>query len=181
MRRVVTGYDPSGKSIFVSEGAVSRGAALKGVPRFRIDEVWAVPGIPELPARHDDPTLRPHAFFPAAGGTEFCVVTFPPDSEVARAAESGVDLEAAQREFYAQFPGLSDSMEAGAPGMHTTRTVDYGVVISGEIWLELDDGVQAHLKAGDCVVQNGTRHAWKNLGDRECIMAFVIVGAHSKK
>jgi mannose-6-phosphate isomerase-like protein (cupin superfamily) len=61
--------------------------------------------------------------------------------------------------------------------MHTTHTVDYGVVISGEMHLELDDGKQVHLRPGDCVVQNGTRHAWRNLSGREAVMAFVAVGA----
>ncbi|HSD10473.1 MAG TPA: cupin domain-containing protein [Candidatus Binatia bacterium] len=180
MRRVVTGRDQAGKSIFVSEGPVPRGVAMRGVPRFRIDEVWRLAGIPDLPADRDDPTLAPHPFFPDPGGTEFCVVTFPAASDLADAAESGVDLGAAEREFYAQFPRMADSMESGAPGMHTTRTIDYGVVLSGEIWLELDDGAKAHLKAGDCVIQNGTRHAWRNLSDRECVMAFVIVGARTR-
>ena len=177
MKRVVTGRDSSGKSIFVSEGAPPRGVAMSGIPRFRIDEVWALPGVPELPPPAEDPTLTPHGFFPAPGGSEFCVVTFPPASDVTRAAESGVDLEAAERKFYASFPGMADSMEKDAPGMHTTRSVDYGVVLSGEIWLELDDGAKVHLTPGDCVVQNGTRHAWRNLADRECVMAFVVVGA----
>ena len=47
-------------------------------------------------------------------------------------------------------------------GMHTTDTVDYDVILSGELWMELDDGVEVHLKPGDCVIQNGTRHAWQN-------------------
>jgi hypothetical protein len=180
MQRVVTGRDRAGKSIFVSQGPVSRGVAMKGVPRFRIDEVWNVVGVPELPASHEDPTLTAHPFFPDPGGSEFCVVTIPAASDLTRAAKSGVDLEAAEREFYAQFPRMADSMESGAPGMHTTQTVDYGVVLSGEIWLELDDGAKAHLKAGDCVIQNGTRHAWRNLADQECVMAFVVVGAKQR-
>jgi hypothetical protein len=153
---------------------------MRGVPRFRIDEVWSTVSVPELPTSHEDPTLVPHSFFPDPGGTEFCVVTFPSTSDLTRAAESGVDLEAAEREFYAQFPRMADSMERGAPGMHTTRTVDFGVVLSGEIWLELDDGAKAHLKAGDCVIQNGTRHAWRNFADHECVMAFVVVGAKQR-
>ena len=62
-------------------------------------------------------------------------------------------------------------------GMHTTNTIDYGIVISGEIWLEMDDGATVHLKQGDCVVQNGTRHAWRNNSSEPCVMAFIMVGA----
>jgi quercetin dioxygenase-like cupin family protein len=68
-------------------------------------------------------------------------------------------------------------MEPGNPGMHTTDTVDYCVILAGEVWLELDDGALTCLRAGDTVVQNGTRHAWRNLGDEPVTMAVVMVGA----
>jgi len=68
-------------------------------------------------------------------------------------------------------------LEPDHPGMHTTDTVDYDVVLSGEVWLELDDGAEVHLKPGDCVVQNGTRHAWHNKTDQPCTLAVVLVGA----
>jgi mannose-6-phosphate isomerase-like protein (cupin superfamily) len=177
MRRVVTGFDESGKSVFTSDGRAPHGAALRGVEHFRIDEIWAVEGVPQLPAAREDPTLAAHQFFPAAGGTRFCVVTFPPAADLTRAAETGIDVAAAEAEFYSHFAGLAEHMEAAEPGMHRSKTVDYGVVISGEVCLELDDGVRKLLRAGDCVIQNGTRHAWRNLSDRECVMAFVVVGA----
>ena len=63
--------------------------------------------------------------------------------------------------------------------MHTTPTVDYGVVLDGEVWLELDDGKTVHLKEHDVVVQNGTRHAWRNKGTKPATMAFVLIGANS--
>ena len=62
--------------------------------------------------------------------------------------------------------------------MHTTDTIDFKYVISGEVWLELDDGVEVHLKAGDTLVQNGTRHAWPNKGSEPCRMVGFVVGAH---
>ena len=180
MRRVVTGHDASGKSVFVSEGEPPHGVALRGVPRFRIDEVWSVVGVPTLPPASGEPTTQQHPFFPAPGGTGFVMVTFPPESDVTRAAESGTDIPAAQQEFYDSFPGLAGTMEPDAPGMHTSQTVDYGVVIRGEVWLELDDGAKRLLKPGDCVIQNGTRHAWHNTSDRECVMGFVVVGANKR-
>jgi quercetin dioxygenase-like cupin family protein len=61
--------------------------------------------------------------------------------------------------------------------MHTTDTVDYGIVLEGEVWLELDDGQQIHLHPHDVVVQNGTRHAWRNRSDKPVRMAFVLIGA----
>jgi uncharacterized cupin superfamily protein len=91
--------------------------------------------------------------------------------------EPPADLEAAFAEFEATLPGLASYMEPDAPGMHTTDTIDFEVVLDGEVWLELDDGVEVHLRAGDTVVQNGTRHAWRNRSDRPARMAFVLIGA----
>jgi quercetin dioxygenase-like cupin family protein len=68
-------------------------------------------------------------------------------------------------------------MERDAPGMHTTDTVDFEVVLSGEVVLELDDGAEVTLRAGDTVVQNGTRHAWRNRGDVPAVIAVGIIGA----
>jgi len=179
MRRVVTGFDEHGRSVFVSDGTAPHGAAMLGVEKFRIDEVWAVEGVPRLPAPSQDPTLMAHTFFPAPGGTRFCIVTFPPAADVTRAAERGDDLAAAEARFYANFPGLADHMEPAAPGMHRSKTVDYGVVISGEVCLELDDGIIKTLRPGDCVIQNGTRHAWRNVTNAAAVMAFAVVGASS--
>jgi quercetin dioxygenase-like cupin family protein len=81
-------------------------------------------------------------------------------------------------EFEAALPGLAGHMEPDAPGMHTTATIDFEVVLDGEVWLELDDGVEVHLRPGDTVVQNGTRHAWRNHGDEPARLAVFIVGAH---
>jgi mannose-6-phosphate isomerase-like protein (cupin superfamily) len=178
MKRVVTGRDPSGKSVFVIEGPPAKGAAMRGVPTFRIDLVWGTEGVPTLPPAAGDPTTAGQRFFPGPGGTRFVVVTFPPNAHVEAAAARGDDVAAAEQEFNASFPGLAEAMEGPqAPGMHTTHTVDYGVVVSGEMHLELDDGKQVLLRPGDCVVQNGTRHAWRNLSDREAVMAFTVVGA----
>ena len=81
-------------------------------------------------------------------------------------------------EMEEKLPGLAGHMEPDAPGMHTTATIDFEVVLDGEVWLELDDGVEVHLKPGDCVVQNGTRHAWRNRGSVPARLAVFIVGAH---
>ena len=95
-------------------------------------------------------------------------------------AVRGIDAEAATQEFFAHFPGLAERMEPENPGMHASDTVDYGIALSGEIDLELDDGGVKRLKAGDCYVQNGTRHAWRNPGDVDCVLAAVSVGARTR-
>ncbi|WP_205855964.1 cupin domain-containing protein, partial [Phytoactinopolyspora endophytica] len=73
-------------------------------------------------------------------------------------------------------PDFASHFEPDAPGVHTTDSVDYDIVLDGEIWLELDDET-VHLRQGDVVVQNGTRHAWRNQGDRPASLAFVLIGA----
>jgi mannose-6-phosphate isomerase-like protein (cupin superfamily) len=105
---------------------------------------------------------------------------FPPDSEYARAQQAGVDLADAWADFRRQVPGLDESFDDTEMGMHTTQTVDYDIVLSGEIWLEVDDGQKVLLEPGDFVIQNGTRHAWRNLGDSDCVMACVMVGARQR-
>jgi quercetin dioxygenase-like cupin family protein len=67
---------------------------------------------------------------------------------------------------------------AYASAVHATPTVDCGIVLSGGLWLELEDGVERHLRAGDGFVQNGTRHAWRNRGDEPAVVAVFIAGAH---
>jgi quercetin dioxygenase-like cupin family protein len=74
-------------------------------------------------------------------------------------------------------PGATAFMEADNPGMHTTDTIDFIVVLSGEISLELDDRQTVQLRTGDCVVQNGTRHAWRNTSSEPCFMAYAVIGA----
>ena len=72
---------------------------------------------------------------------------------------------------------MGDSMERDEPGMHTTATVDYGIVLSGEVVLELDDGAERTVRAGDVVVQRATRHAWRNRSDADCVVAFVLISS----
>ena len=67
------------------------------------------------------------------------------------------------------------------PGMHKTNTVDYAVVYDGEMWLELDDGETVHLNRGDVVVQNGTRHAWRNKGNQPVTMLFFLNCARARE
>jgi quercetin dioxygenase-like cupin family protein len=111
------------------------------------------------------------AHFPPAGGLRFNLYTVPPQ----RSGPSPLSAEEA-RELEERLPGRSACMESDQAGMHRTPSVDLVFVLSGEIWLELDDG-EVHLREGDCLVQDGTRHGWRNRGDRPCTMAIVLVGA----
>ncbi|MGH3210447.1 MAG: cupin domain-containing protein [Trebonia sp.] len=87
------------------------------------------------------------------------------------------DGPAARAERRIAFPGVAEQLEPDSPGMHTTNSVDYVIVLDGDLWLELDDGQLTRLGPGDTIVQNGTRHAWRNLSARPATVAVVQVGA----
>lgn len=74
-----------------------------------------------------------------------------------------------------RLPGLAERFATS--GMHTTDTIDFGVIPSGDLVLKLDDGATVALTAGDIVVQNGTRHGWSNPGDTPTTVAFTMTGA----
>jgi hypothetical protein len=177
MKRIVTGLTVEGKSVFVSESTPSRKMVLENLPGLEMTEVWSTPSTPRLPAATDDPTLNMTTFVPPVGGTQFRFVQFPPDQQMLHIIERGISLESMRQEYLSKAPGLADLHEAADIAMHTTDTIDYGIVLTGEIWLELDEGAVVHLKAGDCVIQNGTRHAWRNRSDKPCLIAFVMIGA----
>ncbi|HSW20405.1 MAG TPA: cupin domain-containing protein [Ramlibacter sp.] len=172
IRRVVTGHDRAGTSALVLDAAVPRSNAFRHVPGMVSRLVWATAPVPGLPFDGADPTPAVADFVPAPGATRFLIVTFPPDSVF---SAPDFDPAAADAENRAISPGLAERFEPD--GMHTTETVDYGIVLDGEIWLELDEGRSAHLRRHDVVVQNGTRHAWRNKSERSATLAFVLVGA----
>jgi hypothetical protein len=170
-RRVVTA-DVNGKSVVQSDEQLP-GYVFKSVSGYEHTLVWANPTTPDL--RKEQRFERyPESVVPGPGGTSLHFVTYPPSSVF---AEPSFDGEAARREAMIRLKGLADHFEKEDPAMHRTNTVDYAIVYEGEIWLELDDGKTMHLRRGDVVVQNGTRHAWRNKGTKSVTMLFVLNGA----
>lgn len=149
VRRVVTGVDEQGRSVFLSDGPAHGGDTWA--------EVWLThPGL-GLDAVVD-PNLGSGVLEPPAGGTAFRVFQVPPD--------------AVMRERMAANPSGIDGVEPD--GFHTTRTLDYVMVLEGEITLELDAD-EVTLGPGDCVIQRGTRHAWRNRGEHPVRMMAVML------
>lgn len=171
IRCVVTGRNPSGKSVIAKDAAIEP-VILSLRPGFEFHNIWGSDAAPKLPS---DGTPPPHTrYFPPSGGFRFLFFTIPPNTDN---LPEYTDRAAAIGEFQEKLPGLAEVLEPMNPGMHTTDTVDFDVVLSGEVYLELDDGVEVLLKAGDCVVQNGTRHGWRNRSSQNCVVAVAIVGA----
>ena len=102
------------------------------------------------------------------------MISLPPDSVMA----APLDPQRAFGEMAEALPGLIECFEPEAPGMHRTPTIDYLVILEGELWLELDDGQERLVRSGDVVIQNGTRHAWRNKSNKPATMLFVLVGAN---
>lgn len=173
VRRVVTGHDADGKAVFASDQRVPPVTPAL-LPGSEFHRLWGGDEPPRFP---DDGTMPAHsAYFPSVGGFRFGFFTIPPDG--GRGVPADLDVEAALAELDEALPGLAGHMEPDDPGMHTTATIDFEVVLEGEVTLELDDGARVTLRPGDTVVQNGTRHRWSNPGDVPARLAVFIVGAH---
>lgn len=171
IRRVVTGHDSDGKAVFASDEQVEA-ITLDLLPQTEFYRLWGADGPVHLPDDGSQPAG--HAYFPPVGGFRVGLFTVAPDSV---SMLENLDIEAALTEMETQLPGLSSHLEPDHPGMHTTATVDFEYVVSGRCVLELDNGATRELAAGDTVVQNGTRHAWRNPYDQPCVMVVMIVGA----
>jgi mannose-6-phosphate isomerase-like protein (cupin superfamily) len=176
IRRVVTGHDAAGKAVFVGDEQVAP-VTLALLPGSEFHRMWGGDSTLTFP----DDGSRPDAprYFPPVGGFRFGFFTIPPDGGVG--APPDLDLGAALAEFEQKLPGMAEHLELDEPGMHTTASVDYGVVISGQATLELDDGAKVVLNPGDTYIQNGTRHRWSNPGDIPAVLAVAVVGTHHHK
>lgn len=171
IRCVVTGRTASGKSVIAADSQVAP-VTLDTLPGFAFYRAWGGDAVPQLPS-DGTPTAHPK-YFPPAGGYRFYFYVVPPDEQLRSAYR---DVAASLSEMQAKLPGLAETLDPSQPGMHTTDTVDFDVVLSGELYLQVDDGAEVLLKAGDCVIQNGTRHAWHNRSKENCLVAVAIVGA----
>jgi quercetin dioxygenase-like cupin family protein len=173
VRHVVTGRDVNGRSVIVSDEQTSP-ITIDAIPGSEFYMVWGTDdGIHAVGSRQGEPKVFP--FFPGPGGTRFLVLRFAPESST-RAPVA--DVERIALEIEEKLPGMVSAFEPDHPGMHTTDSIDYGLCLEGEMYLELDDGKGVHLTPGTCVVQRGTRHAWHNRSDKPALMMYVLVGAN---
>ena len=161
-----------GRAVFVSDEQVAP-TTMALMPGSEFHQLWGA----DQPASFPDDGSRPEAarYFPPLSGFRFGFFTIPPDGTAQLPPD--LDFGAAIAEFNEKLPGMVDYVEPDEPGMHTTATIDYGVVLSGRATLELDDGATVVLEAGDTYIQNGTRHRWSNTGDVPAVLAIALIGA----
>lgn len=174
VRRVVAGNDARGKSVFLSDGSAPHSHDFEFMPGQAQTRIWFTVGQPTTAPPAAEPTTDTGPVIPGPGGASFVIVQYAPDSV---STDSRFDAVNANAEFAAFAPDIAEASDINEPGMHRTASVDYGVVIDGEIWLELDDGAQTRLTRGDTIVQIAGRHAWRNKTGRPAIVAFVLTGA----
>jgi len=167
IRRVVTGDDAKGNSRIVEDAPAGSIRNVAARPGYRAVNVWRTD---ETPARIAGRDTVPHhqGISPPRNGTILRIIDFPPEPK---------DPAERDRRIRATFGGIyQDATHDGRkhPGMHRTDTVDYAIVLEGEIWAVMDED-ETLMRAGDILIQRGTNHAWANRSDDVCRIAFVLI------
>ena len=159
VRKVVTGHDAKGRSVFARDERVDA-TPIPGLGEIAF--LWSADEAATYPDAGDDPQAP--GIFPPVGGIRFVIASYSPEFEaVAPEATPEMHIE-----------------DGDKLGMHHTDTTDFAVLLSGNVVLEHDDGAEVFLSPGDVVVQNGTRHRWRVVGDVPAIMAAFLIGAHRR-
>ncbi|MFC3531238.1 cupin domain-containing protein [Vogesella facilis] len=172
VRRVITGHAADGRAVISADGALPTVLSLAHIPGTVFHEIWSTAGSPAAIDNAADPTVGPLKLSPPPAGSRIRMVDIPPDSE-ALLAHGAANMRQA---FASLGAAQASTVTADSPHplMHRTETVDYGVVLSGEITLLLDDS-EVVLRSGDVVIQRGTNHAWANRSGQSCRMLFVLL------
>jgi mannose-6-phosphate isomerase-like protein (cupin superfamily) len=166
VRRVVTGIDQNNKAVVLFDSSLTLKPGGSGNPAANL---WITDSQPPGFSFQQDAAARPLGLNPPNNGTVIREVEFPP-LDPAKEAAMAPDFMMKVVGDHAPARGLP----VKHPLMHRTRTVDYAIIIAGEIDMMLDDAV-VHVKAGDVVVQQATNHAWINRGKEPCRIVFVLM------
>lgn len=173
VRRVVTGHDGNGKAIVISDGPAPFVITNPQRPGYVSTDIWRTDATPAtIVARPEEPTLGPRRQLPAKNGTVLRVNRVMPETDEIR----NMSPEQSKKLFAAL--GNEQASTFGKTGrhplMHRTQTIDYVVILAGEIYCVLDDS-EVLLKTGDMLIQCGTNHAWSNRSNAPCDILFVLI------
>jgi quercetin dioxygenase-like cupin family protein len=170
IRRVVTGHDQHGRATVIRDDEATCILHRPNRPGVTLTNLWQADKSPAAMEVQHDPVDGPLILHPPQNGSVFRIVQFDPeDPEVLK----NLDGKSAFAEMGAAANIIEDARH---PFMHRTDSLDYAVVLSGEIYMMMDDEDYL-LKAGDTVVQQGTNHAWSNRGAEPCLIAFILLDA----
>lgn len=170
IRRIVTATNEQGKSYIAMDGASPHAIAVSDIPAFGMTNLWITNSTPADNSGSNDAAECRVVLEPPANGSIFRVVEFPPDIQLA----GKVDMEATFKAIGAEH--TLDKRNPKHPAMHKTNSVDYAIVLTGEIYAVLDED-ETLMRAGDCLVQRGTNHAWSNRSNAPCLVAFILINA----
>lgn len=173
IRRIVTGHDANGKAVVLEDGLAPAVRTNPHRPGHISVDLWKTSASPVILTRAEpDPTSGPKQIHPPPRGTVFRISEIGPETEAVRS------MNAAQAKDMFKAMGNENASTFGQnqrhPFMHRTETIDYAVVLEGEIVMLLDDQ-DVHLKVGDVVIQRGTNHAWSNRSSKPCKMLYVLI------
>jgi hypothetical protein len=169
IRRVVTGHDRNGKSIFVMDGKAPNILEMASMPGVALTDLWRTRTSPASNAGNADAATGKIKLEPPSSGTILRIVEFPPDTAWRGSAD-------AKKAFASIGAGGAPDHGSSDAMMHATATVDYIIVLKGEIWAILDKGEKL-LKQGDILIQRGTNHSWSVRTKEPAIVAAVLIGA----
>ena len=167
IRRVVTGHDENGVAVVISDEEATCILNRTNRPGVTLINLWQHDTVPAPMERHDDPVEGPLILHPPKNGAVFRIVQFDPEDPDQLAKLDGPSA-------FAEI-GAGENVVVGArhPFMHRTDSLDYSIVLSGEIYMMMDED-EFLLRTGDTVVQQGTNHAWSNRGTEPCLIAFIL-------
>lgn len=171
IRRIVTGNDVKGRSRILEDAPATAIRTVSARPGYRAVNVWRTEESP-VNINSRDSTVNHQGILPPKGGTILRIIDFPPEP---------ADREALKRMLDSTFGGIyqdaaHDKRPGVHPGMHCTETVDYAIVLEGEIYAVMDEE-ETLMRAGDVLIQRGTNHAWANRSDKTARIAFVLIDA----
>jgi hypothetical protein len=169
IRRVVTGHDKNGKSLIVMDDKAPNVLEMASMPGVALTDLWRTKSSPASNAGNADAATGKIRLEPPASGTILRIVEFPPDSKWRNRAD-------AKKAFASIGAGGAPDHDSADAMMHATATVDYIIVLKGEIWAILDKG-ETLLKQGDVLIQRGTNHSWSVRTKEPCVIAAVLIGA----
>jgi hypothetical protein len=171
VRRIVTGHDGSGRSIVQEDGPPARVVTLGGDGATTFHEIWNTRSTPATVDRASGEPAEPGiALLPPAGGTRIRILDIPPDD----GSLAALPRDAVRALFEAIGAGHTLPEDSPHPLMHRTETIDYAIVLEGEVVLILDDS-ETIVRAGNVVIQRGTSHAWANRSASNARIAFILI------
>lgn len=175
-RCVSTGHDEQGRAVIASDEMIGP-AVAKLLGDTEIHMLYGADAPLVLPNSGANPGARG---WPNLGGFRFWTFQMHPESSQTAPSWSEEEFQEAADELDNLWPDYMKAMEADPTGFHKTPTIDLEYILEGEVVIELDDGVETTLKAGDFFIQNGTRHHWHNRSSSPARILMVMLGVEHK-